>query len=68
MRLKHPSLTKKQLKLAQRAGEVEKRLVPAEVNRATSVLIKEFFTSILTVVGSSRVQAIAISVMELEKR
>ncbi|MBF8755558.1 NAD synthetase [Pseudomonas guariconensis] len=68
MRLKHPSLTKKQLKLAQRAGEVKKRLVPAEVNRATSVLIQEFFTSLLTVVGSSRVQVIAISFMEFEQR
>lgn len=65
-RIKHPSLTAKQLKLAQRAGTVKRRLPALEMKRATTTLIGEVFTNALGMVGSSRIQAIAVSLIEFE--
>ncbi|MDR0212064.1 MAG: NAD synthetase [Pseudomonas putida] len=68
LRVRHPSLTNKQLKLAQRIGRKKKRLTPAELSQATLAMIRESLASGLTVIGSSSVQSIAVSIMESTHR
>ena len=64
LRIKHPSLTNKQLKLARRRGARKKRLTAEEVNRATVTLIGDALANMASVAGSSRVQSIAVTLIE----
>jgi len=64
LRIKHPSLTNKQLKLAQRRGVRKKRLTAEEMNRATVTLIGDALANMASVAGSSRVQSIAVTLIE----
>ncbi|CAB5551128.1 Uncharacterised protein [Pseudomonas putida] len=64
LRIKHPSLTNKQLKLSQRSGTKKKRLTAQEMNRATITLIGDALANVVSVAGSSRVQSLAVSLIE----
>ena len=62
--LKHPSLTAKQLKLEQAAGNLTKRFTPTQVSHATNTLIKDSIGGLLGFGGSSTVQSVAVGLYE----
>lgn len=62
--LKHSSLTAKQLKLEQAAGNLVKRFTPTQINHATQTLIKDSVGAVFGFVGSGRVQNIALGLYE----
>ncbi|MBF8720958.1 NAD synthetase [Pseudomonas guariconensis] len=64
LRIKHPSLTAKQLKLRQSAGELVKRYTPTQITHATQTLIKDSLGAGIGLVGSSTVQSIAVGLYE----
>ncbi|MEX5363532.1 NAD synthetase [Pseudomonas guariconensis] len=66
LRISHPSLTKKQLKLAQQTGQMKKRLTAIEMKRVTSIQIRESLANVLGIAGNATVQSIVVSTVELD--
>ncbi|CAM3634695.1 hypothetical protein D3C81_310290 [compost metagenome] len=64
LKLKHPSLTAKQLRLKQSLGELPKRYTPTEFRHGTINLIKDSLGATLSVAGSSYSKSIAIGLYE----
>ncbi|WP_171030935.1 MULTISPECIES: NAD synthetase [Pseudomonas] len=64
LRIKHPALTAKQLTLRQSAGELVKRYTPTQISHAARTLIKDSLGAAIGIVGSSRVQSIAVGLYE----
>lgn len=64
LRINHPSLTKKQLKLAQQTGQMKKRLTAIEMKRTTSIQIRESLTNVLGIAGNATVQSLVVSIVE----
>lgn len=62
--LKHPSLTARQLKLEQAAGNLTKRYTPTQVGHATRTMIKDSVGAVFGFAGSSKVQSIAVGLYE----
>ncbi|WP_414704897.1 NAD synthetase [Pseudomonas sp.] len=62
--LKHPSLTAKQLKLRQAAGELVKRHTPTQIKHATQTLIKDSLGAAIGLGSSGSVQTIAVGLYE----
>ncbi|MFK3774379.1 NAD synthetase [Pseudomonas xanthosomatis] len=62
--IKHPSLTAKQLKLEQAAGNLTKRYTPAQINHATQTLLRDSLGATLGFAGSGSVQSIAVGLYE----
>ncbi|MGE8391762.1 MAG: NAD synthetase [Pseudomonas sp.] len=60
----HPSLTAKQLKLAQHMGTIQKRYTPTELKHSTTAMIRDSISGALGVAGSSNIQTIALSLFE----
>ncbi|OCT29487.1 hypothetical protein [Pseudomonas putida] len=67
LRVRHPSLTAKQIKLAQRNNEMRKRYSSLEVNHATRTMVYESIAGALSVGGSGTVQSIVASLVQVEK-
>lgn len=68
LRISHPSLTKKQLKLAQQTGQMKKRLTDIEMKRVTSIQIRESLANVLGIAGNATVQSIVVSTVELDTK
>ncbi|MBF8732761.1 NAD synthetase [Pseudomonas guariconensis] len=68
LRISHPSLTKKQLKLAQQTGQMRKRLTATEMKRVTSIQIRESLANVLGIAGNATVQSIVVSTVELDTK
>lgn len=68
LRISHPSLTKKQLKLAQQTGQMKKRLTAIEMKRVTSIQIRESLANVLGIAGNATVQSIVVSTVELDTK
>ncbi|MDF0729333.1 NAD synthetase [Pseudomonas entomophila] len=62
--IKHPSLTAKQLKLRQSAGEMVKRYSPTQIQHATQTLMKDALGATIGFAGSGTVQNIAVGLYE----
>jgi hypothetical protein len=62
--LKHPSLTARQLKLRQAAGQVVKRHTPTQIRHATHTLIKDSIGALSGLGSSSFVQSVAVGLYE----
>ncbi len=65
LKLRHPSLSAKQLKLKQRNGQVRKRYTPRELNQATKAMLLETLGGVLGIAGSGSVRALAVSVIQV---
>lgn len=68
LRISHPSLTKKQLKLAQQTGQMKKRLTAIEMKRVTSIQIRESLANVLGIAGNATVQSVVVSTVELDTK
>lgn len=62
--LKHPQLTPKLLKLKQMSGELPKRFSPTELKPATVVQLQDALSVGMGLIGSGKVQALAVGLYE----
>ncbi|MGB9088044.1 MAG: NAD synthetase [Pseudomonas farsensis] len=62
--IKHPTLTAKQLKLEQAAGNLTKRYTPTEISHATKTLMRDSLGATFGFAGSGTVQSIAVGLYE----
>lgn len=62
--IKHPTLTAKQLKLRQSAGELVKRFTPTQISHSTQTLIKDSLGGFIGLAGSGTVQGMAVGLYE----
>ncbi|QXI42792.1 NAD synthetase [Pseudomonas wayambapalatensis] len=62
--IRHPSLTSKQLKLKQRLGVLPKRYTPAQMQKATTELIKESINNGIGLASSEKFRNLAITLVE----